>query len=113
MYYVHVELHEYIYSADTGKTSYSSLNQSDGSIEHSNNQKTGETEKQYLVKWTGWSHLHNTWETGEYRCAQTMSCDYHVIVFRTNIAQSRSKRNKKIVQLHEERGRKAKMVSCN
>lgn len=24
-------------------------------------------EVQYLVKWLSWSHLHNTWETGEAR----------------------------------------------
>ena len=23
------------------------------------------TEVQYLIKWLGYSHLHNTWETGE------------------------------------------------
>lgn len=59
---------------DTGKTSYSSLNQSDGSIECSNNQNQTGTEKQYLVKWTGWSHLHNTWETGKmkYICHVTV-----------------------------------------
>ena len=27
----------------------------------------GATEVQYLVKWLSWSHLHNTWETGETR----------------------------------------------
>ena len=37
---------------------------------------TGEMEKQYLVKWLGWSHLHNTWETGE--CG-LMSHDCHVM----------------------------------
>jgi len=25
--------------------------------------KTEETEHQYLIKWKGWSHLHNTWES--------------------------------------------------
>lgn len=25
--------------------------------------KTEETERQYLIKWKGWSHLHNTWES--------------------------------------------------
>jgi len=24
-----------------------------------------ETERQFLIKWTGWSHLHNTWESLE------------------------------------------------
>ncbi|XP_076465125.1 chromodomain-helicase-DNA-binding protein 1-like isoform X2 [Babylonia areolata] len=26
-------------------------------------EKGGKTEKQYLIKWKGWAHIHNTWET--------------------------------------------------
>ena len=25
--------------------------------------ETDETEPQYLIKWKGWSHMHNTWES--------------------------------------------------
>lgn len=27
--------------------------------------KAEEFEKQYLIKWKGWAHIHNTWETSE------------------------------------------------
>lgn len=28
-----------------------------------NDETATETEKQYLIKWKGWSYLHNTWES--------------------------------------------------
>jgi chromodomain-helicase-DNA-binding protein 1 len=44
---------------DTGKTFYAYTNNA-----FFPNHESGENVKQYLVKWLGWSHLHNTWETG-------------------------------------------------
>lgn len=40
------------------------------------------TEVQYLIKWLGYSHLHNTWETGRIVlschsvCVVLASCEY-------------------------------------
>ena len=52
--------------------------------------REGATEVQYLVKWLNWSHLHNTWETGEARletdggggavCARNLACCLLTIV---------------------------------
>ena len=53
-------------SPDTAKTCYMFTSESTGGDWY-NPQLTEdmETEMQYLVKWVGWSHLHNTWESGE------------------------------------------------
>ena len=61
---------------DTGDKIEKVLDQRDGPIGFTGNQtilynndlkrtfSTDEpTEKQYLIKWTNWSHLHNTWES--------------------------------------------------
>ena len=62
---------------DTGKTCYAigstlppvpSQGEGEMAVEEGEESKTRpepEEEEQYLVKWVGWSHLHNTWETGE------------------------------------------------
>ena len=62
---------------DTGKTCYAvgpalppAPSEGEGTVaaegERSKIKTESEEEDQYLVKWVGWSHLHNTWETGEY-----------------------------------------------
>ena len=67
----------FLNSLDTGKTCYAIgpalppvPSQSEGTtVEEGGESKTRaepEEEDQYLVKWVGWSHLHNTWETGEH-----------------------------------------------
>ena len=40
-----------------------------------------EKEDQYLVKWVGWSHLHNTWETGEWEVDFAAGSNYFVASF--------------------------------
>lgn len=49
---------------DTGKTCYMFTGDPDDWYNPPLVEDT-ETEIQYLVKWVGWSHLHNTWESGE------------------------------------------------
>lgn len=33
------------------------------------------TEIQYLIKWKGWSHIHNTWESEQSLKDNKVSCD--------------------------------------
>ena len=47
---------------DTGKTCYANTSGTSICVDESDE----DTEVQYLVKWMGWSHLHNTWETGAF-----------------------------------------------
>lgn len=35
-----------------------------------------ETEAQYLIKWKGWSHIHNTWESEESLKSQKVIIDH-------------------------------------
>jgi len=39
-----------------------------------------ETEVQYLIKWKGWSHIHNTWESEESLKAQKVLIYFLVFV---------------------------------
>ena len=39
------------------------------------------TEKQYLIKWTSWSNLHNTWES--HASLTVMGCKGAVVIFLT------------------------------
>ena len=54
-------------SSDTGKTCYMHTCEGGNPVVDWYTPQLGEedeTEMQYLVKWVGWSHLHNTWESG-------------------------------------------------
>lgn len=37
-----------------------------------------ETENQYLIKWKGWSHIHNTWESEQSLKEQKVSSEWFI-----------------------------------
>lgn len=68
---------------DTGTTVYAQ--------EQARNRLEGKeaSEVQYLIKWVNWSHLHNTWETGESRPAgkdEWGMVDFTLLPLRGNLA---------------------------
>ena len=40
-----------------------------------------QTEKQFLIKWKGWAHLHNTWESEESLNTQKVGSDFFQVFF--------------------------------
>jgi len=46
------------------KTSNENATTSEGEDKSDDATENGDTEIQFLIKWLGFSHLHNTWESG-------------------------------------------------
>jgi Chromo (CHRromatin Organisation MOdifier) domain len=62
-------LEDYVESCDvfdltaTGSQTVSYVAENEGDPNDGFDPSTDESEVQYLIKWKGWAHIHNTWES--------------------------------------------------